>query len=51
MDREGSLDMIELWGGVLLSPENAQTYCLGGIGRGIVCLLQAGMYNVVKHYI
>jgi acetyl-CoA acetyltransferase len=33
---------------VLLSPENVRNYCLGRIGRDIVCLLQAGMRDVAK---
>jgi hypothetical protein len=34
---------------VLLSPENTQEHCMGHIGRDIICLLQAGMCDVVKH--
>jgi hypothetical protein len=34
---------------VLLSLDNVQNYCLGQIGCDRVCLLQAGMYDVVKH--
>jgi hypothetical protein len=34
---------------VLLSPDNVINYCLGRIGRYRVCLLQAGMCDVVKH--
>jgi hypothetical protein len=34
---------------VLLSPDNVRNYCLGQIGRDIVCLLQAGMYDEAKH--
>jgi hypothetical protein len=34
---------------VLLSLENVRNYGLGRIGRGRVCLLQAGMCDVAKH--
>jgi hypothetical protein len=34
---------------VLLSPGNAQDYCLGRIGRDRVCLLQRGLFDVAKH--
>jgi hypothetical protein len=34
---------------VLLSPVNAQDYCLGRIGRDRVCLLQKGLCDVAKH--
>jgi hypothetical protein len=34
---------------VLISPGNAQDYCLGRIGRDIVCLLQRGLCDVAKH--
>jgi hypothetical protein len=33
---------------VLLSPRNAQDYCLGRIGRDRVCLLQRGLCDVAK---
>jgi hypothetical protein len=34
---------------VLLSPDNVREYCLGKIGWDRVCLLQDGLYDVVKH--
>jgi hypothetical protein len=34
---------------VLLSPGNAQDYCIGCIGRDRVCLLQRGLFDVAKH--
>jgi hypothetical protein len=34
---------------VLLSPGNAQDYCLGRIGRDRVCLLQRGLCDVATH--
>jgi hypothetical protein len=34
---------------VLLSPGNAQDYCLGRIGRDMVCLLQQGLCDMAKH--
>jgi hypothetical protein len=56
VEREGGLGTFE-WPGegtngvplVLLSPENGQGFCLGHMGRDRMCLLQAGMYDVVKH--
>jgi hypothetical protein len=50
MEKEGDLGTLILPGGgvdkgvpvVLLSPGNAQFYCLGRIGRDRVCLLQRG---------
>jgi hypothetical protein len=34
---------------VLLSPGNAQHYCIGRIGHDRVCLLQKGVCDVAKH--
>jgi hypothetical protein len=34
---------------VLLSPGNAQDYCIGRIGDDRVCLLQRGLRDVAKH--
>jgi hypothetical protein len=34
---------------VLLSPDKAQDYYIGRIGRDRVCLLQMGLYDVAKH--
>jgi hypothetical protein len=34
---------------VLLSPGNAQDYCLGRIGRDRICWLQRGLCDVAKH--
>jgi hypothetical protein len=57
VEKEGDLGTLGLPGGgvdqgvplVLLSPGNAQDYCLGHIGRDIFCLLQKGLCDVAKH--
>jgi hypothetical protein len=56
MEKEGDLGKLGLSRGgdkgvplVLLSPGNAQDYCLGRIGRDRVCLLQRGLCDVEKH--
>jgi hypothetical protein len=54
-EREGGLGTLGFPRGghqgswVLLSPDNVRNYCLEQIGHDRVCLLQAGMYDVVKH--
>jgi hypothetical protein len=52
MEREGGLGTLP-GGGivplVLLSPRNAEHYCLGRIGWDMVCVLRTGMFYVVKH--
>jgi hypothetical protein len=56
VEREGGLGTFGFPGGgingvplVLLSPGNGQGFCLGRIRRDRLCLLQAGMCDVVKH--
>jgi hypothetical protein len=57
VEREGGLGTFGFRGGinvngvplVLLSPVNGQGFCLGRIGRDKLCLLQAGMWDVVKY--
>jgi hypothetical protein len=56
VEKEGDPGTLGLPGGgdkgvplVLLSPGNAQDYCLGRIGHDRVCLLQKGLCDVAKH--
>jgi hypothetical protein len=46
-EREGGLGTLGSL--VLVSPDNFRNYCLGQIGRNRVCLLQAGICDMVKH--